>query len=252
MSRTESILISDHRKNSILTKNKFIQQTVPVSKIQSKMPSISTGLPLIKGGLEQPLLPTTDDESSELRSRKFAPVRCMGRELLTGRKFFNGFCVGALLQIVSLGSTAFIAYYYDNYENGFRAEWMKTHYEISFLFFYVLSQLSKWLLLPIIFCSYIGWARNERQEVAVETRSLKMKREAFVGRVRFHLGLVYGCFFVWSLVDLYFGCSLRVFSALVVSFLLCVFFCYGMMFIYDLDLQDKEENKENTAVTTFV
>ncbi len=192
--------------------------------------------------MDQPLLPTTEDETSERRSKKSTTVRCMGQELLTGRKFFNGFCVGALLQMVSLGSTAIIAYYYGTSENGFPAEWMKTHYEVSFLFFYVLSQLSKWLLLPIICCSYIGWARNQREQVDIDTRSLKTKREEFVGRVRFHLGLVYGCFFVWCLIDLYFGCSLSVFAALIVSFLSCVCFCYGMMFIYDQELQNEEEN----------
>ncbi len=208
------------------------------------MPSIYTGLPLIEGGLDQPLLPRTESECSELMSKNSTNVGCLGQELLTGRNFFNGFCIGALLQVVSLGSTAIIAYYYVSSENDLPTDWMKKHYESSFLLFYILSQLFKWLLLPIICCSYIGWVRNQEKEAVAKKRSIEKKREAFVGRVRFHLGLVFGCFFVWSLVDFYFGASLRVIATLLASFFLCVFLCYGMMFIYDRSIDEKDGNQD--------
>ena len=223
------------------------------------MSSIYTAIPLIEDGLKQPLLLAAEDESLEMRDidledhhgsqeqhetlDKTTAVGCWGQKLFTSWQFFNGFCLGFVLQTLSLGSTAIIALYYGVSEQDLPESWMKTHYELSFLFFYVLSQTYRWLLLPIICISINSRLTRNQGQTSVEKYFMpqQSEREVFVGQVRFHVGLVFGCFAVWSLIDLYFGASLHVFAALISSFLACLGFCYVMTFIYDRFLSNEEQ-----------
>ena len=244
-----------------------------ISKIQAqkKMSSIYSSLPLIEDGLEQPLLLTTEDECQETQNNDLyncdrsnlhdnslngsAGVGCWGRELFKSRQFFNGFCLGFGLQTVSLGSTAMIAYYFRTSEDDFPISWMGVYYELSFIVLYVLSQAYKWLLLPIIcFSVDSGLTRNQGQSTlrTYFSRCLpsdsddmpqQSHREAFVGRIQFHVGLVFGCFAVWSMIDIYIGASIRVFAGLTASFFACLGFCYGMIAIYDRFIIDEDDEE---------
>ena len=68
------------------------------------------------------------------------------------------------------------------------------------------------------------------------------QREVFLGGVRFHVGIVFGCFVVWSMIDLYFGASLAVFAVLTASMLTCLGLCYGMVIIYDRYINNEEDS----------
>lgn len=59
------------------------------------------------------------------------------------------------------------------------------------------------------------------------------KREVFLGGIRFHIGIVVGCFVVYSLIDLYFGASLDVFASLLASLISCLGLCYGIVVVRD-------------------
>ncbi len=244
-----------------------------IAKIQAqkKMSSIYSSLPLIEDGLEQPLLLTTEDGCRETQNNGLyncdrskihhsslngsAGVGCWGRELFKSRQFFNGFWFGFGLQTVSLGSTAMIAYYFGTSEDNFPTSWMGVYYELSFIVLYVLSQAYKWLLLPIIcFSIDSGLTRNQGQSTLRKcfSRSLPSEsddmpqqthRESFVGRIHFHVGLVFGCFAVWSMIDIYIGASIRVFAGLTASFFACLGFCYGMIAIYDRFIIDLDEEE---------
>jgi hypothetical protein len=59
------------------------------------------------------------------------------------------------------------------------------------------------------------------------------RREVFLGGVRFHIGIVVGCFLVWTLIDVYFKASPSILVTLALSFVVCLTLCYGMICIHD-------------------
>ena len=222
-----------------------------LSKNTKMEPSIYTAIPLLDNDIEQPLLLNTENDSENSSSTSF--FNCWGRRLLTSWQFLNGFWLGFAIQTISLGSTAIIAIYYGASEVDFEASWMEKTYRLFFFVFFLLSQ-SWWLLFPAI-CIAIdsGLTGSQGQSLlqnyfmrsSPSERDLLSKpsqREVFLGGVRFHVGIVFGCFVVWSMIDLYFGASLAVFAVLTASMLTCLGLCYGMVIIYDRYINNEEDS----------
>lgn len=255
------------------TKNHFLKKIIhlpwlsthieidPNTSTKATMSSIYTAIPLIENGLEEPLLPTTEgdidhqeDDVHNNSSNNTTTVGWWGQRLLTSWQFFNGFWLGFVIQTVSLGSAALIAIYYGSSEMEFPLSWMTRTYEFFFFVLVVLSQ-SWWLLFPVI-CIAIdsgltgsqGQGTFEKYLVGPrpsdsDSLSQKSQRDVFLGGVRFHVGIVFGCFIVWSLVDLYFGAPFSVYAALTASFLSCLGLCFGMVVIYDRFIGDDEQQQ---------
>ena len=197
------------------------------------MTSIDTAVPLFeKNDLEQPLLiihlgggggggdGDGDDDDKEdgqktRTSSSTAASCCWGQRFLTSWNFLNGFSLGFIIQTVMfqvrLVSSAIIAIH-----SGVGLEspesWISWTRELhSTPIFYV------WLLfITVIF-------------IAIVTASA----DDYDGGFRFHVGLVFGCFTVLGVIDLYFGAPLAVFATLFASLLTCLSLCYGMKVTHD-------------------
>lgn len=162
------------------------------------------------------------------------------RNILASPPFFSGFFLGFIIQVVSLGSTAAIA-----------LKWGK-HGSDNALYYalFALSQ-SWWLLLPVI-CLAIdgGLTGNDRSMFGrffFSDNPKATRREIFLGGVYFHLGIVLGCFLVWSSIDMHFGASAGVLVTLSVSFLACLALCYAMVRIHDRFLMVPAAMEEGTS-----
>jgi hypothetical protein len=77
-------------------------------------------------------------------------------------------------------------------------------------------------------------------------------REVFLGGVKFHVGIVFGCFVVWSMADMYFGASLSVFAALLGSLVACLGLCYGMVIMHDRFIFNSNNNEKQEQEPKFV
>jgi hypothetical protein len=204
---------------------------------------IVTGIPFPGSALtdlEQPLLksseqPSLDEDDVEPKVHDFFACKT-----LKSWTFINGFWLGFLIQTVSLGSTAILAIRWGTPTAASVFNQDEFYYHALF---FVLSQ-AWWLLFPII-CFAIdgGLTGNGRSlfERCFFSRSKVSARDVFLGGVRFHIGIVVGCFLVWSLIDLYFGASASVFMILLLSFLTCMSLCYGMVVIYDRCITEDQE-----------
>jgi hypothetical protein len=160
-------------------------------------------------------------------------------KILPSWTFINGFCLGFCIQTVSLGSTAILAIHW----GGATLHWVSKQDEVYYVLFFVLSQ-SWWLLFPIICCTIDGVTAhrcNLFQRVFFSQSKLSSRRDVFLGGVRFHVGIVVGCFLVWALIDLYFGASRSVLVTLLFSFLACLYLCYAMVFVHDRYNTESEE-----------
>lgn len=199
--------------------------------------------------LEQPLLAPFDDQNDtddNDEEQKVHASSCWLTTVVASWTFINGFWLGFLIQTISLGSTAVLAIHW-----GKPASWASKQDEFYYAIFFLLSQ-SWWLLFPII-CFAIdgGLAANgkslfERCFFPNATAANVAPREIFLGGVQFHVGIVFGCFLVWSLIDIYFGASVTVFITLFVSFVACLALCYGMVVIYERYILERE--REEAAV----
>lgn len=181
--------------------------------------------------LETPLLILEQPEESKDR------VNWM-RKTLTSWTFVNGFWLGFFIQAISLGSTAILAIHWGEPT----AHWISKKDGVYHVMFFVLSQ-SWWILFPIICCSGEGITgyRRSLYERSFFSRSKTSSRHVFLGGVRFHVGIVVGCFVVTSLIDLYFGVPTSVLLTLMLSFVACVSLCYAMGFIHDQYVTEVEE-----------
>jgi hypothetical protein len=234
------------------------------------MSSIDTAIPLIENCAERPLILAKEDDYSEThnidlgdvdhkkynehnnRLNSTTAIGLGGQRLLTSWQFLSGFWLGFVIQTVSLGSTAIIEIFYG-------ALWMSKTYEFFFFFFFLLSH-SWWLLFPVICISInSGLTGSQRQGILEkyflrsspsESDSLSQpsQREVFLGSIRFHAGLVLGCFIVWSMIDLYFGASIGVFATLTASFLACLGLCYGMVVVFDRFIIDEEQQRTRQSL----
>lgn len=232
---------------------------------KNKMTSVYSSLPLINDDLEKPLLQTTGDEThnNEFDNRGTSddhrnslngtvPVDSCRWDLFNRGKFSSGFWLGLVLQIVSLGSTALITCYFSTPEENLSVSSMGVYYQLTFLVLYVLSQAYKWALLPIICISIDSGLTKDQKNTSFgkcfsksfpwedDDLSQQSSRDVFVGRIQFHIGLVFGCFTMWSMIDLYIGASVGVFAALAASFIACLGFCYCMIVIYDRYILDED------------
>jgi hypothetical protein len=185
--------------------------------------------------LEQPLIPSLTTTVVEQKIHT-----CWLNNVVASWAFVNGFSLGFMIQTISLGSTAILAIKW-----GMAATWTSKQDELYYAVFFILSQ-SWWLLFPII-CFAIdgGLTANGKSmfERCFYPNVDVPPREVFLGGVRFHVGIVFGCFLVWSLIDLYFGASVTVFVTLLVSFAACLALCYGMVLIYERFLLEKEREE---------
>lgn len=175
-------------------------------------------------------------------------------DVVTSWTFVSGLSLGTVIQTISLSSTAMIAFTWGR--NGIdRAA--ETEEKILYYVLVVLSQ-SWWVLFPII-CLAIdgGLTGNGRSlfariffgnEIANRTDAAT-RRKVFLGGVQFHVGVVFGCFLVWSIIDVYFKASIAVLVTLAVSFVVCLFLCYGMVCIHDRYVSEEEARKEDPAET---
>jgi len=181
--------------------------------------------------------------------------------IMTSKTFLSGLTLGTCIQMVSLGSTAIMALKFGNNNNNKNDDKYQhdvpEHDPIMYYTLVVLSQ-SWWILFPIICLAIEGgltgngrsWfgrvffgsrkeataAKNldEDNEVEDVPSSVEAsRREIFLGGVRFHVGIVVGCFLVWSLIDVYFKASTGILLTLAVSFVACMALCYGMVYIHD-------------------
>lgn len=209
------------------------------------MTEIHTAVPLEQRAihdLEQPLLPSSSDSQQEEEQKIHT---CWFTNVVASWTFINGFWLGFLIQTVSLGSTAVLAIHW-----GKPANWVSKQDEFYYAVFFILSQ-SWWLLFPII-CFAIdgGLAANGKSmfERCFYPNSDVAPRDVFMGGVRFHVGIVFGCFLVWTLIDLYFGASITVFLTLLASFVACLGLCYGMVVIYEHYILERE--REESLITT--
>jgi hypothetical protein len=195
--------------------------------------------------LEQPLIPRSDNNAIDDDEEENVHT-CWLSNVMTTWTFINGFWLGFLIQTISLGSTAVLAIKW-----GKPTSWTSKQDEFYYALFFVLSQ-SWWLLFPII-CFAIdgGLAANGKSvfERFFYPHADASPREIFLGGVRFHVGIVFGCFLVWSLIDLYFGASVTVFATLIASFFACLGLCYGMVVIHDRYISEQREleNEESES-----
>jgi hypothetical protein len=209
---------------------------------------IHTGIPLTalspeeqrhhQHDLEEPLLsskaPVIVSDSDEQKTHT-----CWLAQILSSWTFINGFWLGFLIQTISLGSTAILAINW-----GKAATWDSKQDELCYALFFLLSQ-SWWLLFPIICFAIDGGLTGNGTslfERCLFKNSEASPREVFLGGVRFHVGIVFGCFLVWTLIDVYFGASVTVFVTLFVSFLACLALCYGMVVIHDQYIMDRDRS----------
>jgi len=177
--------------------------------------------------------------------------------IMTSKTFLSGLTLGTCIQMVSLGSTAIMALKFGNGNDDNNDDDDDDEDPIMYYTLVVLSQ-SWWILFPII-CLAIdgGLTGNGRscfgrvffgsRKAATATKNLDVddeeedaissveasRREIFLGGVRFHVGIVVGCFLVWSLIDVYFKASTGILLTLAVSFVACMALCYGMVYIHD-------------------
>lgn len=201
---------------------------------------IVTGIPYSGNSerdLEQPLLALEQpsiDENEEFKIRG-----CWITNTLTSFTFISGFWLGFLIQSVSLGSTAILAIRWGQQSSA----WISKQDEFYHVLFFLFSQ-SWWLLFPVICFALDGGLTGNGNSLFERCFFSKRKtsvRDVFLGGVRFHVGIVVGCFFVWCLVDLYFGASATVFVTLLFSFLSCLSLCYGMVLIHDRYIMEDED-----------
>jgi hypothetical protein len=228
------------------------------------MCSVETALPLLEGDLEQPLILNTENSCSDANDydKKFictSAVGCWGQRLSTSWQFINGFLLGFIIQTVSLGSTAIIAIYYGASEIEYPIRWMSKTYESFFVVFFLLSQ-SWWLLFPVICIAIDSGLTGSQGRGILQKYLLRSnpsdsnstaqisQREIFLSAIRFHVGIIFGCFVVWSAIDLCFGASLRDFTAVVGSLLACLGLCYGMVIIYDRFIIDEEQEETQKSL----
>jgi hypothetical protein len=156
-----------------------------------------------------------------------------------------GWALGYLLQCISMGGTALIAFHWDK-DSSPEYFWEKTLYATM----YGLSNC--WLLLLPIGCIAIkrSWARRGVEYIQAHfTTSLKSQtaarqthRTVFLAGVQFLVGIVLGCFSAWGLVAVFFGASCFMFMSLFVSMMACLALSYGMVVIYDMHSDGEQDN----------
>jgi hypothetical protein len=156
---------------------------------------------------------------------------------------FVGWALGFLLQCISLGGTAVIAFHWDK-DSSPEYLWDKTLYATM----YGLSNC--WLLLLPIGCIAIkrSWARRGVEYIQAhftssknQTAAQKTHRTIFLVGVQFLVGIVLGCFSAWGLVGIYFGASCFMFMTLFVSMMACLALSYGMVVIYDIHSDGEQD-----------
>ena len=239
--------------------------------------SIDTAIPLVENCVRRPSILSKEDGCSEMHyvdlgdggdddgdHKKYdnlnntlnrtAAIGFWGQQLFTSWQFLSGFWLGFVIQTVSVGSIAIIeTFYRANSEAEFSAFWMDETREVMFFVFFLLSQ-SWWLLLPVIFIAIDSGLTGRRRQRFLEKFFLKschlenedslsqpLQREVFIRVIRFHVGIVFGCFIVWSIIDLYVGASMGVFVTLTASFLACLGLCHVMIVIYDRCIIGEEQ-----------
>ncbi|VEU42179.1 unnamed protein product [Pseudo-nitzschia multistriata] len=179
--------------------------------------------------------------------------------------FFYGFWLGLMIQSISLGSTAIIVIYWGA-GDGESSDSIISNRKHGF-FYFVLFILSRswWLLFPAIFIAIdeglmggkgqgiMGkcFSRFNRSN-AENVLSKPSQTEVFFGGIRFHIGIIFGCFVIWGAIDLYFGASLGVFVGLLASLLFCLSLCYGMVVIHDRFLSHDRAVAKNTTTTEAI
>jgi len=179
-------------------------------------------------------------------------------------QFLNGFLLGFIIQTVSLGSTAIIAIHWgaENEESLDSPPISNQEHGFFYFVLFVLSQ-SWWLLFPAICIGIDEGLTGNRVQGLLEKNlsksnrsnnefllSAPSQRELFLRGIRFHIGIVVGCFGVWSLIDLYFGASLDVFASLFASLLSCLGLCYGMVIVRDWLIAQDPTTATATATAT--
>mmetsp|Transcript_67940 Transcript_67940/g.76065 ORF Transcript_67940/g.76065 Transcript_67940/m.76065 type:complete len:252 (+) Transcript_67940:66-821(+) len=229
---------------------------------------IDTAIP-IENDLEQPLITTyidasTDDapiDSNEKQKKTW---------FRTHLQFINGFWLGFIIQTVSLGSTAIIAIHWGDPDSWVVSKQDEPYYAIFFilsqswwLLFPVIciaidgsltgnrQVLFEKFFFPSSSSSSSVYTNddsndnddndnsnsngndNETNDYDNNTSAVVSSREVFLGGVKFHVGIVFGCFLVWTIVDMYFDASFDVFTALLASLITCLGLCYGMVIIHD-------------------
>ena len=226
------------------------------------MTEIHTGVPLeeeqdyLTSDLEQPLLQRrsstfssdSDSTTSTSNDEESKDHSCWYTRFIANVMFLHGFWLGFLIQVVSLGSTAILAIYFGGKE---RKEKLSSTDEIYYVLFFILSQ-AWWLLFPIICLAIDGGLKGDGNSLfercfyseSISSTSTTSRRDVFMGGIRFHVGIVFGCFLVWSLIDIYFGASMKVFVTLFISFLACLSLCYGMVFIHDRYVLERKERTQ--------
>jgi hypothetical protein len=230
------------------------------------MSEIHTGVPLeeeqgyLTTDLEQPLLqrrPSTfssdnDSTISSSNDRETKVHSCWYTQFIANGMFLHGFWLGFLIQVVSLGSTAILAIYFGGKE---KKEQLSSAGEVYYVVFFILSQ-AWWLLFPIICLAIDGGLKGDgdsifercffSKSISPSSSSTTSRRDIFMGGIRFHVGIVFGCFVVWSLIDFYFGASMKVFVTLFISFIACLSLCCGMVIIHDRYILEENERTQRS------
>ena len=220
-----------------------------------------------------------NDDERKTSTRTSTAFSCWGQRLLTSWQFLNGFWLGFVIQTISLGSTAIIAINWGTAgaaaagTESSPGSWIasKNTNDLFYVIFFLLSQ-SWWLLFPVICIAIDGGLTGSRGQGILEkyfvssnnvssysnsssntaSSSQASPRELFLGGVRFHVGIVFGCFVVWSMIDLYFDASIGVFAALFASLLACLGLCYAMVVIHDRfitsDNDDEQQQQTNLLI----
>lgn len=201
---------------------------------ESRPMLLDTGIPL---DLEEPLLPPQEKEESSVQE-------VLSEDIVDGVHryvFIMGWALGFQLQCLSLASTAILTIWYGD---GAPPPVMgEASVASRFLYWFIFGLSNSWLVVFPVVCVAIerSWKDSgieslQRTLLLSERPALtpQTRRMSFVAAVQFLVGIVWGCFMTWGLVDIFMGASLYMLATLACSMSICLLLCRGMIFIYDM------------------
>ena len=182
--------------------------------------------------LEEPLISRSSSETSVEIDMDIARIHETQRKL-SARFRCLGFGLSALLQIISLGSTAVLATKWNpNSTTDTLCD------KICYASLFALSH--SWLIVFPAVCVAVDRLWRSRLDFDLHSRyfgnaeaTRDSQRALFVVGVQFLVGVVLGCFAVWALTDIYLGSPAFMRYGLLEALAACLFMCYLMVVIYD-------------------
>jgi len=187
-----------------------------------------------------------DEEDGQKTRTSSTAASCWRQKFLMIWQFLNGFCLGLIIQTVSLGSTAIIAIHSGAAleSPGSMIFWTRVMYLTPIYYIWLLFTVTCIAIVDKFFVSSSNSNStvsnddddNDDDDSSSSSLSHPSQCEGSSGDGRFHVGIVFGVFIAFGMIDLYFG------APFCVVWLLSTVICVAIVDTYFVSSSNSNSN----------